>query len=289
MATAVDITLKNRTLEGIRLQVAMYTGRPYTPPANTTLNEKLAIQANAVYGADVYPRVGYFVIGDGGHRNSQTAEGKPYQSELQHQANAQAPFNLRPLVMRPVSNPLNATERAPYRLRRIENHNGNDYEVWYAKVGIWVNDTPEINITTVNDGSSSTVPYEHTSSDLSPTPLVASSNEVVTVTGDYYTVRQVFRVEFTEFDVNELINVAQILDGDARLAIISELGIVSGMDRQVQGTTYQGGTFNYTEVIAAQIGVHISTYRAVGTANEGFQANYNLGGTEPIYGLTAVK
>lgn len=280
-----DIAIRTRTIHGIALQAAMYAGKTYTPPANTTLNEKLNIAAAAQLGG-VYPKLGYYCIGSGAHTNSQHANGKPFQSELSHQANNAAPFDIQPFVLRPVSNDLTVTERANYRLRRRETHNGNDFWAYYLKPFTSMSDA-EILLTTVNDSIPTTVPYVATSADLSPTPLIASSSEVVTTSGDYLSVRLVAGIVFTEFDVAEYVNVAKVLYGDERLAIISEMGLVTAVDRQVQGNNYQGGTFNYTEAVAAQVGVHITTYRAVGTSNEGFTSNYNLGGTEDLYGLSA--
>ena len=67
--------------------------------------------------------------------------------------------------------------------------------------------------------------------------------------------------------------------------VISEIGLVSGVDKTVEVVTSSGRS-QFTEVIAAQI-AHINrTIQYLGANTGGFESIFNLGINEPIWNIS---
>jgi hypothetical protein len=82
------------------------------------------------------------------------------------------------------------------------------------------------------------------------------------------------------------VNCANIIYGDPRYAIISEIGLVSGVD-SVVNVPATAGSFNMTECIAAQINSFINTFIPMNYMNDGTTINLNVGSTEPLFQLAS--
>ncbi|MNP21766.1 hypothetical protein D3C76_1143990 [compost metagenome] len=80
----------------------------------------------------------------------------------------------------------------------------------------------------------------------------------------------------------ELINACRILYDNEAYAVISEIGMVSGVDRNAQVQGPGNTTFNMKEVICAQIASFITTHHSVAFTNKGFTQDIELGATEPL-------
>jgi hypothetical protein len=122
-----------RTGIGGLLQTCAMLGIAVPQIANTTLNEKLSIQANATLGVNEMPRARYICIGIGGHQGTVGADGILLIGSAQHRPTDNSLFRMMPFVMRPLTNDLTTVERQRYALRRIENHKGLDYAVYYPE------------------------------------------------------------------------------------------------------------------------------------------------------------
>ncbi|MFO5855051.1 hypothetical protein, partial [Klebsiella pneumoniae] len=72
--------------------------------------------------------------------------------------------------------------------------------------------------------------------------------------------------------------------GRVRSPIFSEIGLCSGVDKDVQGQSGASGNFIYTEVIACQINVFIATNHAVGYNSDGLKLTFDNGGVGPMLG-----
>lgn len=70
--------------------------------------------------------------------------------------------------------------------------------------------------------------------------------------------------------------------------MISELGLVSGVNRNVSVSSGSGGNIQFNEVIAAQVNVHISTYHSVGYSSNKMELTLDVGGIEPLLGTDGV-
>lgn len=278
-----------RTIYGARLQNNLLLGLTHDLVANTTLNERLGIQAGVQPGAGISPAGRYWCIGSGGHRNMTGAGGKPYTSPINHRATDAAPFELTPFVMRQVNDDLTATQRENYGLRKLVEFDGVNYFAYYLKRLNMTGVKSVMEQTTVTDGVSTKTPFVPNSSNLNPVPPELPSTGVVTTTGNYVSTTATIPIAFTAFDVNELMNVAKILYGDELFAVISEIGIVAGVDKVVSTPGSGNATFNFKEVIVAQIISHITSYHSVGFTNEGFDFKVELGATEPLIGESDVR
>lgn len=280
--------LITRTIYGSRLQTALLLGLPYSSVANTTLNEKFDVFAGVQPDnpATNLPRVRYFAIGKGGHRNMTGADGQPYVAPIQHSAGDAALFSHIPFLIRPVDQDLTVGQREKYAMRVVQNVNGTPHVCYYLKRLDFTDVTSAMLYNAVNDGVTTSSPFVPTGANLNPTPPEIPSDEVVTTTGDYLSTSALLRLDFSAEDVAELVNVAKVMFDNEYYAVISEIALVAGVDKIVTVPAHGGGTFNYLEAIAATITTHITGHYPVGYTNQGFDFGLDLGATEPLLGVT---
>lgn len=275
-----------RTIYGSALQTAMLLKLPYTVVPNTTLNEKFGILANQVPEPGKLPSLAYFCIGNGGHRSVTGADGIPYTMPIKHRASDAALFNHLPFVLREVNDDLPPEQRQKYALRREEQHGGRRYYAYYLKRLDLSGVVNEMKHTTVIDGVSQTLPFIPTSANLNPTPPEINPTGINPTEGDYLTTTAVVEIRFTANDVAELVRVAEILYGNELMAVISEIGLCSGLDKVITAQGPGNTTFNFNEAIAVQITNHITSYYSMAYTNNGFDFQIEMGATEPLLGGT---
>ncbi|MND25672.1 hypothetical protein D3C81_144480 [compost metagenome] len=271
-----------RSVWGSSLQTSLLLGQLPTILEHTTLNEKFGILADEELGDTERPAMRYYCIGNGGHKNMVGADGVPYTSPLPHRASDAALYRHLPFVLRRVDNDLDVVARSRYGLRRLENIGGVNYFAYYLKRISMADTQPQITHTIVDGDQKETVPYVPNLANLNPTPPAMSNEGVLTSSGDYLSTSQILTLVFSAEDVLELINACRIKYDNEAYAVISEIGMVTGVDRnaQVQGP---GNTqFNMKEVIAAQIASFITTHHSVAFTNKGFTQDIELGATEPL-------
>ena len=280
MATTEIFT---RTIYGGKLQTQLLLGKTPVLEANTTLNEKLGIQAALKPGASDKFAAKYLAIGIGGHRFITGGDGVPYPVTRRHRASDATCFRHIPYVLRRTNNDLTVDERAKYALRREETHNSLQYYAYYLKRVDLSEVDAAMQYTVVDNGVETTQPFVPTASNLNPVQTDLSNTEVIQSSGNYFSASAIVPIVFTEDDVNELKNVAQVLYGTEEMAIISELAYCTGVDRNVSATNVAGQNFTYAEAIGVQIITHISTFYSVGFTNKGFDFTFELGETEPMF------
>lgn len=278
-----------RTLVGAELQAAQFLGLPYPIRNNTTLNQKFEIEAAQTPGAGVYPKTQFLTIGNRGHRFAAGADGEPYPEYVKHRARDQSLFRHIPFVCREEDDDLPPEQRSKYCLRRVEIHNTKRYFVYYGMRLDYTNVTTELINTEVDEGIANTTAFSHVYDDLQPVQPVIPPNQAVQTLpdGDYLSVRCLVTIQFTAAEVEEIVNAVEITLGNRQLAAISELGIVSGVNKIVGVEEFGGGTVQFNEVIAAQITTHISTYNFLPASNDGTKFTFDLGITEAL--LTEVS
>lgn len=274
-----------RTGIGGLLQTCAMLGIAVPQIANTTLNEKLSIQANATLGVNEMPRARYICIGIGGHQGTVGADGILLIGSAQHRPTDNSLFRMMPFVMRPLTNDLTTVERQRYALRRIENHKGLDYAVYYLRRIDLTNVVPKLQKVNITNNVTTSVDYVPTSGDLSPTPATVNPGGVNTVTGEFIAATARVTVNFDTMDATEILNAAMVLFDSEEYAIISEMGFVSGVDRSVT-VTDPTGALVYDECINAQIVTHIATLQKLVANRNGFESVFDVGATEPMYNLT---
>jgi len=275
------MTNVTRTIYASALQSAQVLGIPYDIVDNTTLNEKFGI-LDGTHPTEGYPTMQYLAIGRGGHRNASGADGASLTRLNTHRASDAALFRHLPFVLREVDNDLTAIERANYALRREETIDGVTYVAYYLMRINNANVDIDYNRVIVSDGDQSTVPYTPSSSDLNPTPIEASSTGINVSDGEYLTASAGITLNFTANIINEIVNAAKIIYGEEEYATLSEIALVTGQDYTHSAVNDEGGSFTYSEVIAAQVNTHITLHQQLWLLNNSLTLEFNLGGTESL-------
>lgn len=272
-----------RTVYGAALQTAQLTGKPFQLVANTTLNEKLGILTSPTISLNEYPRLKYVVIGNGGHGIKNGGTNMVAPVPLQHRTSDAGLFNMLPFALRHVSEDLNAGQRARYCLRSQKEYNGEQYYAYWGRRLPADSATVQLNHKAVSGGNTTVTPFVPNSSNLSPVPPDLQNNGTNVATGDYLTATLATQFNLDSFDIAEILKVATIINGDDDFAIISEIGLVTAVERQIGVQTTGGGTVNFDEIAAAQIHTHITRFTPLKFSAAGVNNTYNLGATEPLF------
>ncbi len=274
-----------RSAAGAALQTAQYLGKPVVIQENTTLNQKFSIQDNVAIAEDDHPSVKYVTIGNGGVKVVTGVNGISKLKGVPHETTHAALYNHLPFVLRLPNEDLDAGQRSKYRLRKAETHDGTVYIAYYLKVLDLSATVPSLELRTVVDGVTTSTPYTPSLADLSPTPPALDSEDVLVTSGDY--VAATAKVPFTlnAWEIEEFLNVCNIIYGDDGYAMISEIGICSGVDRSVVGD-FNGTSAGYTEAIGVQICTFMNTSIPVKFINNSFSLLLDVGSVEPLRQLT---
>ncbi len=278
-----------RTLIGNENQVTRELGLPYTMKKNSTLNELFTVNNDVAPPSNVIPTIGYFCIGMGGismQNCTNNADTFPFPKIFQHKADDTGLFKFIPFVMRELNNDLTPAERTKYAIRRIEDVKGVKYYTYYLKRLDLSKTRVETKIIhKADDGTISETDYAPTTRNLNPVPQELSVDEENVLKATYGRTIATVPVSLNKSDVEELYNVFNIRFGDPMRAVITEIGLVSGVDKPVEVTTSTGRT-QFTEVIAAQI-AHINrTIQYLAANNSGFDSLFNVGINEPLYNVS---
>lgn len=274
-----------RTIYGNFLTTSAARGIPFKVLPNTTLNEKLGINVDATRNAGGYnyPQLKYLCIGNGGHEAIMSGP-VPKIGTLQHKSTDPCPFNMIPFVLREMDNDLPPGVREQYALRRTQDIDGTTYIAYYLKRLDQSNDTVEVNKIVVNDDGTTTVtPFLFDDSLLNPQPTRISHSGVNVLDSVYIDTSNLLTIRFTPEDCAELRNVANILYNEEESAVISEFGLVSGIDYRATVTIPGSGQVAINEVIAAQLNNIHTTYRSCFIDNLGFTVNFKIGNSVPLW------
>ncbi len=275
-----------RTLYGAYAQTCKHFGVPMSYPAFTTLNQALNILKDTLPATTDVPNVGYYVWGNKGHKVEIGADGIPLHDNEQHYATDSGLFGMLPFVLREVNQDLTATERAKYVLRRQEERSGKAYYAYYGRRLDKSNFTVGMYYTQVQDGVATVTPFVPTQANLTPTPRGLSNTGSNLISADYVSARGRLELSMSETDVAEMLNVAKVIYNDERYAIVSEIGMCTGVDKNINAPAYGGGTFNFAEVIGCQIASHVAAYNPLLQSNTGVKIAMDIGVNEPLYALS---
>lgn len=266
-----------KTIHHTNLELKRSLNIPFTVDQYSTLNEKFGIlttETGNVLGAGVYPNIEYLAIGRGGHANITGTGGAALTDILRHGPTDACMFTALPFVMREEGNDLSVGERANYRMRTVETFNTVDYATYWLKKIDTNSVTPETRVITILNGDVvQDDPYVPTNASLNPTPIVVDNNDLNLADGRYITVRSSLGVTLDENDINEIIDACNIIYGDDRFAMISEVGVVSGHEYDLGS-----GVFELTH---AQILNFIGTEIPLQHRPDSATLNYLLANTMP--------
>lgn len=270
-----------RTALASVIQTAQYLGKSIKTYPNSTLNQKLNIFPDIVPATNEIPVVRYVGIGNGGHGFIVGGNGRVKWQAKHHEVRHTAMYNQLPFVLRLPENDLTPSERLRYRLRRVEQHGGKTYVAYYLRVLDLSSVEPNLELRHVEDGVTTSVPYEPTIEDLNPVPPSLVQGSAVTTTGDY--VASTAKVPFTmsRQEVEEFVNAVKIIEGEDGYAVISEMVTVSGIDKVVTGD-FNGQQASYTDVVYAQISAFISTAWVMEYQTDGIRMTLDVGNVEPL-------
>jgi hypothetical protein len=258
---------------------------PYNVPVNSTLNERFGIQQNVFPDASELPSLGYFVIGNGGHKWSTGANGMGIPVPVQHRGTDASCFSPIPFVLREQANDLTVTERARFALRRTETHGGKAYFAYYARRMDKSAVAAAMELVHVADGVSTVSAFTPDSSNLNPTPPTVVPDSVNVTTGDFTAITAKIGLDLSDWDIAELRNVAKVIYDDEKYAIVSEVGLVTGVDKVVSSPGPGNTTITQNEVIVAQVASFVNAFWSLYFNNKANQLLLDVGATEPLFNL----
>jgi hypothetical protein len=274
-----------RTLYASMLQTALNLALPFAPLPHSTLNEKFSIQNGVVASSGVSPSLGYWAIGNGGSSFTQGTNGLTIPVPNQHVGTDGGLFNHIPFVLRLLTNDLNSGQQANYRLRTIVTINGLQYAAYYLKKIPLDGAVINANLVSIVDGVKTVTAFTPTTDNLNPTPPTLDPG-VNLSSANYVQASCAIALTLDVDDVTEILNACTIIYGSANYAIISEIGLVSGVDKAVTSPGVGSSTINVTEVIEAQIMAYVNTLSPLVFLNNGVTFNLDVGASEPILSLS---
>lgn len=281
----------NTSLGGL-IYKACATNQSITIPQYTTLNEYFNLFGDLSLGKKNARdfELKYFTLGiRGSNTTGQNALGVDVRRVNAHQPYDANLFTMVPLCARPVSNDLDATTMAKYRLRVIETHNGIDYAIYYAMLINFDNYNPnEILITRDPDtGNESSDPYIHQKKDLfNAQPVSYGSNGTVTTSNQYLNGSAILDCSLDANALAELVNAVKITLGDPSLASINEVAILWGIDSQQTGSVGSGSgasTIRYWESLSTVIAHFLSEQDGRNANNNSYlELKFDHGNSDPL-------
>lgn len=271
-----------KTVHHVNLELLRSMGLPMTIDNYSTLNEAFDIP-NINPPTVGYPEIKYMSIGRGGHRNVTGTGGSSLVDILIHGVTDATLFEALPFVLVPIAEDLTPAERAKYRIRKLETHNGNEYFAYYLKVIDADAIVPTSRIVTLDDGLVvQDEAYVPVVSSQSPVPVDTSNTIVNTVTGRHIVIQSEIKVDLNANDITRFTDAVAIIYGDTRYATISEIGIVAAYDKEI--TNNLGGIdATYTEVQTAQVMNFIGTELPLQHNPASASLTYGLSNSMPLH------
>ena len=274
-----------RTLQGALLQTVELLKLPLEIKSHSTLNEKLNIHNDIVLSDTDMPSVKYVTIGNGGHKMVMGTNNISKPEPIQHTPRHCGLYNHLPFVLRLPNNDLTPSQRLNYRLRRIETHDNISYVAYYLKLLDLSETVPQLELRSVTDGVITSTTFSPSIADLNPTPPPLNPGGIITTTGDYVAATAKVPFSMNSDDIAEFLNVANIIYGDVNYAMISEIGLCSGIDKVVTGN-FNGLDSSYTDAIGVQITNFISSFFAANFSNGSINVILDIGNVEPLLTLS---
>lgn len=267
-----------RTVYGSRLQTMLQCKLPFSTDQYTTLNEKFSVNAGILPSTGLYPAAQYYCIGNGGHTLAQGTGGVALTQVNQHLPTDAALFRHLPFALRATNNDLSNSDQQKYGLRVQETHGGNPYYAYYLKRIPVDSAVVSTAIQTVNGNTVSSSGFVPSAANLAPTPPALDTNNVNLLSGQYANVSATLPLVLTASEITEVLNAVTIMYGDPAYAIISEIGLTSGVDYPI----VLPNSNSMNEVISAQIVAFIATMHVLQFTSTGINGSFDVGTNEPL-------
>lgn len=287
-----DGKLSTVTLNAMRLTTALLTGADVQYPQKSTMNEFYKLMTSKVPDGATRPHLGYMCVGNRGHivdRSDVVADVVPVaKSPI-----ASGMFSRVPLVLRTLDNDLSDEQRKQYAFRTRETIGARDYWAYYLKrIDMRAVKTTDLDITREN-GVETVKDFVYTDAELNPVPKELPDYDydddgtVKIPDGRYVESGADLVIPWTEFDVQEYMNVTAILRGTPRSSIISEIALCSGVDTPETGESATGSQFSYDEAIGVQALYYISLFTNLAQTNDRLSLTIRIGQPAPWFLGTA--
>lgn len=270
-----------RTIYGAHLQTCKLLSKPFTVLPNSTLNQKYNLFADQAPAVNEYPSLAYVCIGNKGTTYEVVSGNYLLTTPVPHLARHASLYNAIPFLVRSVNNDISAGERLNYRLRVPMTIGSDQYVAYYLKLLDTTNVIPGVELRNVTDGVITNTTFTADLSDLAPVHPVLSNPNLNNPNGDYLASTAKISFKLNQSDISNIMDACQLIYGDARYAVISELGLVTGLDK-VQTGVFGGATTNYTDVISSQIVAFISQNHILTSATSEIDIGLNVGSVEPL-------
>ncbi|ANZ50527.1 putative virion structural protein [Erwinia phage vB_EamM_Stratton] len=287
-----DGKLSTVTLNAMRLATALIMGCDVQYPQKSTLNEYYKLQTAKLPDGTERPHLQYLSIGNRGHMVDQSdvvadvvpVAKTPITSGM---------FSRVPLVLRTLDNDLSDEQRKQYAFRNRETINGREYWAYYLKrIDMRAVKTTDLDITREN-GVEKIEDFVYTDAELNPVPKELPDYDydddgtVEIPDGRYVESGADLVIPWTEFDVQEYMNVTSIMRGSPRSSIISEIALSSGIDTVATGKSATGSDFSYDEAIGVQALYYISLFTNLAQTNDRLSLTIRVGQPAPFFLGTA--
>lgn len=272
-----------RTAIGAKLQTAQKLKLPYEFEPNSVMNAQLGILPNETPAET--PWCQYVAIGIGGMAvnlvdNNRRVEFQPIPHDPRHTGM----YDQIPFVVRPVTDDLEVSERARFRLRRVREINGILYAEYFLRKMDFTDTVVNLEYRQIIDGQVKSDVWHPTADDQYPKAPRVNPGQVL-VTGDDYvasSAKNTFR--FSSWDMQELLNVGRVLFKSEAAITLTELAICSGVDYQTR-YDFNGMSLPFIESIGTQITDFVSTLIPVQFQQSGASVNLDIGSTEPLLAI----
>jgi hypothetical protein len=250
----------------------------------SSLNTRLAIQAAANFLQDEQPAMRYFVMGIGAHAYTVGQDNIALPSTRNHAATDAGLYKMIPMVVRQVGDDLDEVYRARYGLRRIENIGGVNHIVYYARRFDPTAAVMKFYLQTITNGRvTEQTEFTPTSADREPTPPLVDNQVANPLSAQVVRVSCPVTLSLDAFDVAEILNASMILHGNEDYTHVSEIGLVTGVDRVLNSDNGTGGTISFKEIVGAQIHSHVPAQLALKERRPGLDLTYDVGVTEALF------
>ena len=277
----VDPTSTRRTIAGSMLQTAKFFNIPMLYQDNSMLNEKYDFSKTLRPPAGQYPSVNYFQFGRNGFYCQPGGDGVPEIRSYVHEPTDGGLFEGMPFVLRDPGNDLTAEQRAFYAGRsKVRVGSSDKIAYWLCKLN--KTDSSILPFIVTPDGAEGTRdPFVPNSSTLSPTPTKPSIDATNVVTGKFAVVECKIKMILTQWMIDELLNVKQLLTGNSVLDV-TEIAIVQGYPQTVT-SDISGTSVTYEEAIVAQISAFFPNKIAINNyAGDTLEMSFNAGIDDPL-------
>ncbi len=270
-----------KTAWGYALETALKYGITHNIPDHSTLNEALDFSADLTLAPGEKSEIGYMGIGSGGKNVSCSNNSAMTEYDLYH-ADQTKLYNHLPFILRAVDNDLTPTEAAKYRGRKVIDVAGTPYVAYYLKVLEKSTMAVEFETVTIpTNGPRTSVPYNTSASIQNPSaPTVGDIDAANNI---YLSTHAYISSNLTELEVTEIKNASAIINGGVSAEYLTEIAIVSGVDKADQ-IAINGNTVDYTEVAKAQINEIVRIDKSLLFGNPDLDITLSAGALDPLYG-----